>query len=160
MLSFALYYAVCIVGLCGKRLVTIGCLSVRPSVRLAVPRSTASAAAGGFQARRQEMKWGVFCKKMKRNGCWTYFLLHFTYLGVRTHPTHPSPAYGPGFAAESERGQQISIDSRCCRATRGPRKFWPDTKDVQHSLLVSFSAYNVGTGADSCCKSVQYSVPL
>ena len=22
------------------------------------------------------------------------FILHFTYLGVRTHPTHP-PAYGP-----------------------------------------------------------------
>ena len=47
----------------------------------------------------KEMKWGVFfCKK------WTvlpqnetklmldlFFILHFTYLGVRTHPTHPLP---------------------------------------------------------------------
>ena len=23
------------------------------------------------------------------------FILHFTYLGVRMHPTHPPPAYGP-----------------------------------------------------------------
>jgi len=23
------------------------------------------------------------------------FILHFTHMGVRTHPTHP-PAYGPG----------------------------------------------------------------
>jgi len=25
-----------------------------------------------------------------------FFILHFTYLGVRTHSTHP-PAYGPGY---------------------------------------------------------------
>jgi len=28
-----------------------------------------------------------------------------------------------GFAAEVERGQQISVDSCCCRVTRGPREF-------------------------------------
>jgi len=63
------------------------------------------------QARRQEMKWGqgVFCKKSGKwgrcffvkscpflnAGCIMYsisiFILHFTYLGVRTHPTHPLP---------------------------------------------------------------------
>jgi len=25
-----------------------------------------------------------------------FFILHFTYLGVHTHRTHPPPAYGPG----------------------------------------------------------------
>ena len=52
-----------------------------------------------IQARRQEMKWGVFVKK------WTFpqrrvhyvsvfFILHFTYLGgVCTQ--HTSPACGP-----------------------------------------------------------------
>jgi len=72
--------------------------------------------------RRQEMKWGcvffvkkvskgrVFCKKWNMEVfCKTvdlsstqvalctvsvFFILHFIYLGVRTHPTDP-PAYGP-----------------------------------------------------------------
>jgi len=37
-------------------------------------------------------KW-TFSHKIKRNRCWTYLFLHFTYLGggVRMHP----PAYGP-----------------------------------------------------------------
>jgi len=63
-----------------------------------------------LQARRQEMKWGCFVNKWKMGGCkkWTFyqrrvhyvqyqyfFILHFTYLGVCTHPTHPPPAYGP-----------------------------------------------------------------
>ena len=63
------------------------------------------------------MKWGwgvFFVKKSGKGVCffvkkWSfpqrrvhyvqyqYFLfLHFTYLGVRPHPTHP-PAYGPGY---------------------------------------------------------------
>jgi len=82
-----------------------------------------------FQAHRQEMKWGVFCKKKVENGgvfvkkwkmgvffclkkvenegCFfvkkvdlsstqgalctvsVLFILHFTYLGVHMHPTHP-----------------------------------------------------------------------
>ena len=32
--------------------------------------------------------------------------------------------------------QQISIDSCCCRASCGPRKFWPDCKDVQHTCFL------------------------
>jgi len=36
------------------------------------------------------------------------------------------------FAAEVGRGQQISIDV-CCRATCGPRKFWSDFKEAQHT---------------------------
>ena len=54
-------------------------------------------------------KWkmgGVFCKKsgpFLNAGCIMYsisifFILHFTYLGVRTHPTDP-PAYGPAYVA-------------------------------------------------------------
>jgi len=61
------------------------------------------------QARRQKMKReGEFCKEMKWGGVfckkWTFlpqnetklmldlfFILHFTYLGVRTHPTNPPP---------------------------------------------------------------------
>jgi len=59
--------------------------------------------------RKKSGKWGCFCKKKVENwGCffvkkWTfpqrrvhyvqyqYFYLHFTYLGVRTHPMHPLP---------------------------------------------------------------------
>jgi len=58
------------------------------------------------------MKWGGGSKKWKMGvlfvksgpflnaGCIMYsmsiFILHFTYLGVRTHPAHrPPPAYGP-----------------------------------------------------------------
>jgi len=50
----------------------------------------------------QEMKWGGGCKKVDLSSTQgalctvsVFFILHFTYLGVRTHPTHP-PAYGPG----------------------------------------------------------------
>ena len=32
--------------------------------------------------------------------------------------------------------QQILIDSYCCRATRGLRKFWPDCMEVQHTLFL------------------------
>jgi len=34
------------------------------------------------------------------------------------------------------REQQISIDSSCCCATCGPRKFWSDCKEVQHMDLL------------------------
>jgi len=47
------------------------------------------------------MGGGVFCKKWtfpQRRVHYVYsisiFILHFTHLGVRTHPTHP-PTYGP-----------------------------------------------------------------
>ena len=82
--------------------------------------ATTEAAMYIQQARRQEMKWGgvFFCKKKwkwgvfyKRSGKWgcfckkvdlsstqgalcivsVFFTLHFTYLGVRTHPTPPLP---------------------------------------------------------------------
>ena len=39
-----------------------------------------------------------------------------------------------GFAAEVGRGQQISINS-CCRATCGPRKFWPDCSNIHVHVL-------------------------
>ena len=32
--------------------------------------------------------------------------------------------------------QQISVDSPCCRATCGPRKFWSDYNEVQHTCLL------------------------
>ena len=55
---------------------------------------------GGVLVKKVEN--GVFCKKkwtfpQRRVHCvqYQYFFLHFTYLGVRTHPTHPPPAYGP-----------------------------------------------------------------
>jgi len=45
---------------------------------------------------------GFFCKKVDLSSTQgalctvsVFFILHFTYLGVRTPPTHP-PAYGPG----------------------------------------------------------------
>jgi len=65
---------------------------------------------GGFFVKKWKMG-GVFRKKVengffvtkltfpqRRVHCVQYqyfFILHFTYLGVRTHPTHPT-AYGPG----------------------------------------------------------------
>jgi len=43
-------------------------------------------------------KWGVFCKKVDLSSTQgalctvsVFFTLHFTYSGVRTHPTHPLP---------------------------------------------------------------------
>ena len=74
---------------------------------------------------KKSKKWGVFCKKVENGGCfvksgkygvffckkWTFrqrrvhyvqyqyfFILHFTYLGLRTHPTH-APAQGPVMSA-------------------------------------------------------------
>jgi len=49
------------------------------------------------------MGFVFFCKKVENGGVFLqrkvhyvqyhyYFILHFTYLGVRTHPTHPRPA--------------------------------------------------------------------
>ena len=59
----------------------------------------------------KKVEYGFFVKKVKNGGCtvksgpflnagWimysiSIFILHFTCLGVRTHPTHP-PTYGPG----------------------------------------------------------------
>jgi len=43
-----------------------------------------------------------------------------------------------GFAAEVGRGQQIWIDSCCCRAICGPRKFRSDCKEVQHTCFVMY----------------------
>ena len=51
---------------------------------------------------------------------------------VRLFRRSTAAASAGGFAAEVGRGQQISIRSCCWRATRGPRKFWSDFKEVQH----------------------------
>ena len=48
-------------------------------------------------------KWGVFFVKsgpFLNAGCIMYSIsifLHFTYLGVRTQPTHPTPCDGPAY---------------------------------------------------------------
>jgi len=44
-----------------------------------------------------------------------------------------SAAAAGEFAAEVGRGQHISIDSCCCRATCDPRKLCFDCKEVQHT---------------------------
>ena len=49
-----------------------------------------------------------------------------------SHRSTAAAAAG-GFAAEVGRRQQIPIDSCCCRATRRPRKFWSDCRQVQHT---------------------------
>ena len=67
----------------------------------------------GVVLKKWKMGWGLFSKKVN-NGCWVckkvglsstqgalctisvFFVLHFTYWGVHTHPTHPHPAYAPG----------------------------------------------------------------
>jgi len=41
-----------------------------------------------------------------------------------------------GFAAVVGRLQRISVDSCCYRATCGPRKFWSDCKEVQHTCFL------------------------
>ena len=41
-----------------------------------------------------------------------------------------------GFAAGVGRGQQLSINSCCCHATCGPRKFWSDCKEMQHTCSI------------------------
>jgi len=41
-----------------------------------------------------------------------------------------------GFAAEVERRQQISIDSCCCRAKCGPRKFRSVNKEVHYICYI------------------------
>jgi len=66
---------------------------------------------------KKKWKMGVFfsLKKVENEGCFckinvdlsstqgalctvsVLFILHFTYLGVHMHPTHPPPAYGPVF---------------------------------------------------------------
>jgi len=57
-----------------------------------------------LKARRQEMKWGGvrFVKKVDLSSTQgalctvsVFFILHFTYLGVRTHPPLPT---GMGFS--------------------------------------------------------------
>jgi len=55
---------------------------------------------GGTFVRKVE-NGGVFGKRVDLSSMQgalctvsVFFILHFTYLGVRTHPTHP-PAYGP-----------------------------------------------------------------
>jgi len=60
-------------------------------------------------------KWGVFCNKVENGEVFfvkkvdlsstqgalctvsIFFILHFTYLGVRTHPTHPLCLRARGF---------------------------------------------------------------
>ena len=67
-----------------------------------------------------------------------------------------SAAAAPGgFAAEVGRGQQISIDGCCCRATCGPRKFWSDCKEVQHNCTTPLFRYSSpGRGVKYCDEHV------
>ena len=48
-------------------------------------------------------KWGCFSKKVDLSSTQgalctvsVFFILHLLIWGVRTHPTHPPPAYRPG----------------------------------------------------------------
>jgi len=59
-------------------------------------------------------------------------------LSVSLSRKSTAAAADSGFAVEVVRGQHISIDSCCYRATCGPRKFWPDCEEVQHTCLSSF----------------------
>ena len=54
-------------------------------------------------------------------------------LSVRLSHRSTAAAAAGGFAAELGRGHQISIDGCCRRVARGPRKFRPDGKEVQHT---------------------------
>ena len=58
---------------------------------------------------------------------------------VRLSRRLAAAAAAGGFAAEVGRGQQISIDSCCCRATCGPRKMWFDCKEVQRACYYCHS---------------------
>jgi len=76
----------------------------------------------------------------------TYCYELFTYYAIRhcssvrpsvclSRRSTAAAAVG-GFAAEVGRGQQISIDSCCCRATPGPRKFWSNCNKIRHTRLI------------------------
>jgi len=52
---------------------------------------------------------------------------------VRLSSRATTAAAAGGFPAEL--GQQISVDSWCCRTTCGPRIFWSDCKEVRHTCL-------------------------
>jgi len=71
-----------------------------------------------------------------------YAVRHKTVECPSVRPSVPSidssSSGGGEFAAEVGRGQQISTDSSCCRATCGPRKFWSDYKEVQLLLESGF----------------------
>jgi len=51
------------------------------------------------------------------------FFLHFTYLGVRTHPTHP-PAYGPAMLLV---GWSVFVGYKADKliGRLGADSFWP-----------------------------------
>jgi len=69
-----------------------------------------------YQVRRQEMKWAMFCIKLKMEGLffskkWTFpqhrvhictvsvfFILHFTYLGGCVRTLRTPHAYGPEYS--------------------------------------------------------------
>jgi len=53
-----------------------------------------------------------------------------------------------GFAAEVGKGQQISTNSCCCRTTCGPRTFWSDCQEVQHTCYY-YGTVNKSTGLQS-----------
>jgi len=55
-----------------------------------------------------QKKW-TFPQRRVHYVQYQYFILHFTYLGVRTHPTHP---YGLGTCANA---RQHSDDSDAAR---------------------------------------------
>ena len=90
------------------------------------------------------------------------------YVTVRCPSVRPSlclsrrstaAAAAGGFAAEvGRRGQQISIDSCCCRATCGPRKFWSDCKEVQlvqHTWVVRLSWYPLMCGCGQSTRLIE-----
>jgi len=86
------------------------------------------------QARMQEMKWGCFFVKSGKWGCFvksgpflnagcimysiSIFILHFTYLGVRTHPTHPL-AYGPVTTSSRTQTTEVLFRWKYVRQTVG-----------------------------------------
>jgi len=73
----------------------------------------------------------------------TQFVIKRWSVRLSVRPSVPSidsssSSGGDEFAAEVGRGQQISTDSSCCRATCGPHKFWSDYKEVQLLLESGF----------------------
>ena len=66
----------------------------------------------------KKWKMGFFCNKVDLSStqgalCTVsvfFFILHFTYLGVRTHPTHPT-AYGPGGDIPSSSPDRWSVSA-------------------------------------------------
>jgi len=84
-----------------------------------------------LQAHRREMKWGVFCKKGDLSSTQgalcavsVFFILHFTLLGVRTHPTHP-PAYGPALLVKT------TDDKRKCRKKKKKHKSYTEVNNYK-----------------------------